>query len=175
MNKDQISQKTEKENRFKVKAEPLNSHDAPRQIADVMKMFRKAIPSGVSPHPDISKDDPSDITTHLYAFISAPNSLGLILRQGRKPIGMILSNVNHRLFGNPRRYAYIMAAYIDPEFGTKENKKLIWNQFFQYCKKVGVENWEMTSAGDQLQPWAEIEGLKANSLCVIVGGKTELA
>jgi ribosomal protein S18 acetylase RimI-like enzyme len=143
-----------------------------KDVIDVWKLVDKANREFPG-HPVMDEDSPDLIRMHLYSYLSAPNTLGVIARIGRRPVGFVLGQLASRPMGLPKQFLLIWSFFVEPEFREKGVPQSLYRELFARSKQAGFHYWEAMVNTKQVDELKKDTGIKGNLLSVLVGGKIE--
>ena len=132
---------------LKIKASSI----VPTDIVDCWRLYQSSLKNSRQPYPDLSGEDPSLMRSCLFAYISSPMFAGFIVRVGKKPVGMILADVQTRPFGAPHAFAFVWTLWVEPEYRKEGVGKMLWAEFRMRFSKAGIRQWEAWSNVDLTQ------------------------
>ena len=138
-------------------------------IVEVWKMFDRFQRDSGASHPSLEDETGETMRMHLYNMISSGTGVsGVIAKINKKPVGMILGNLQARPFGRPKVYFNVWASYVEPESRKRGLMKVLVNGLSEMLRKVGCNHWEMSMPHGKAP---SIEGLDCKELAMRVGGK----
>lgn len=149
----------------KVRLERLN----PTHIVDAWKLFERSLKEQT--YPDLSEETPDRLRSHLFQYLNQPNTIGLLAKQGRKPVGMILGNIQARPYGKPRTYCFISTVWVEPEYRKRGIMDLLYKEYFAGLKKAGIFYWEAITPPALTETLINHKGYETRKLDDRVGGK----
>lgn len=144
-----------------------------RDIVDVWRLYTQFDREIGMSYPDLSEYSPSEIRHFLWNYIDSVRFRGLLVKKGRKPVGMILAQLQDRPIGKPHKYAFVWVLWIDPEFRKDGIAKQLCDAFFQQMKQEGVHYWESYSTDDFTQFLLNYGKVPAKKFMNILGGKID--
>jgi ribosomal protein S18 acetylase RimI-like enzyme len=141
----------------------------PTLIVEAWKLLERQLREAPQSYPDLSEESPETIRHHLFQYLNQPTTIGLLMKVGRKPVGMILGDVRRRPYGKPQVYCHIFTAWIEPEYRKKGLMSSLSKEYFSGLKKAGVFYWEASTHGALTEVLLKNEGVRR--LSDLIGGK----
>lgn len=142
----------------------------PTHIVDVWRLVEASIRDGNQVYPDASEDSPEVIRQYLFWYLSQPGFIGLIAKIGRRPVGILLTNVSERPYGRPKRFMTVYCAWVDPKFRQQGVAKVVWANYVAHVKKQNVFHLE-SRMNEQCAQMIEKCGIKLDRVGVILAGR----
>lgn len=149
---------------------PKISPIVPTDIVDCWRLYQRSLKESHQPYPDRSADDPEVIRACLFSYITNQYFKGLIVRIGKKPVGMVLADIQRRPFGAPHVFAFVWAFWIEPEYRKQGLGKFLWRDFAGRLSYAGVRNWEAWTHAGLSEEIQQIGFVGARKLMDRIGG-----
>lgn len=151
----------------KNKIEPIR----PTHIVEVWRLLRESQIEGRQPYPDTTEESPELIQSHLFQYLQDPLFTGLIARNGKKAVGIVLGRVAQRPYGSPKRYAFVWCIWIAPSARKNGTGLALWSEYTARLKKAGVFHWESYAHEHVEKYLCRESGVQINKLMSIIGGR----
>lgn len=161
-------QKQEKKPRaLKPKIEPI----IPTMIVDVWRLLKTSLQDGGQTYPDTTEDQPEVIQHALFAYLQAPFFRGVIAKAGKRPVGMILSDMRLRPFGRPSKYNFIYCFWVETAFRNSGIGMALFKEHCDRLKKEGIFHWEAHAHEHLFQALQKEAGIPVQPLLRVIGGR----
>lgn len=138
----EVAQVVELKKEEKKHPKPRIEAIAPTHIVECWKMFERSIKETNQTYPDTSEESPEVIRHHLFRYMNQPNFVGLMAKVGKKPVAMIIGDVQQRPYGRPKTFCYVWVFWVEPEYRNRGYMETLSEEFFTKLKRAGVFHWE---------------------------------
>jgi GNAT superfamily N-acetyltransferase len=131
-------QKAEAKKTVKIRTEAMQ----PSHIVDCWRLYKHSLELAPPVYPSMAGETPELIRANLFQMLSAPNLVGFIAKNGKRPVGQIIGFITQRQFGSPRVYVQFAIFWVEPEYRKQGVAKLMLGDFFKKCRAMGVGHYE---------------------------------
>lgn len=163
----ELSKKDKPKRVVKTKIEPIGVN----HIVEIWRLIRESQLEGAQPYPDTTEESPEVIQSHLFAYLTDPRVTGLIARNGKKPVGLIMGRVVDRPYGSPKRFAFIWCFWVTPEARKSTIGSALWKDYTARLKAAQIFHWE-AQCHDELEKYlVRSAGIPVKKLMSVIGGR----
>ena len=157
-----------KKRSFKARVEPIQTG----HIVEVWRFFMEMVERNRNQYLYIEEEDPHDMRRHLFNYMSNPDYVGYMVKQGRRITSFLQGQILVRPFGRPKKFYFIWNFYVHPDFrGAGHGKLLIKKAFEDMRKNHGIVYWEGEASDKLTKHLVDHSKFQAERLFSRIGGK----
>lgn len=143
----------------------------PTHIVECWKLYERSLKEAPISYPDASEEPHEVIRHHLFRYMNQPNFVGLLAKIGKKPVGIIMGDVQTRPFGRPRAFCELALFWVEPEYRKRGYMQALSEELFSKLKRAGVFHWEANSSAALAGEMQKQNKREISKLCEKIGGK----
>lgn len=138
----------------------------PTHVVDVWRLVEASLRDPSQIYPDTTEDNPEVIRSHLFSYLQSPLFAGLMVRVGKRPVGVVLGNVSMRPFGRPSRFVFVQHLWVEPQFRKRGIGTALWSEYVERLKQSQVFHFEAI-----VQPEFQYKSKQCSVIQSVIGGR----
>lgn len=146
--------------------------DPVKDMADIWRLFKSSIVNEPWDYPSLRETHEDDVRAHLIRYtIQNPGFMGIMVRNGKRPVGQIIGQTILRDCGDPKHFFFIYNFWVEPDMRKQGVAKDMWPAFMEELRKRGIFNWE-AHCDEKLKNFlTEYKGYETRIISYRIGGR----
>lgn len=138
----------------------------PSDIVSVWRLYERNLKLTPPAYPSMHEESPEFIRAQLFNLMASPIFHGVIVKLGRRPVGMILGVTGIRPFGAPRIFLRLWEPVIEPEFKENEIDKILCREISRITKAKGLHYWESSVESARKESYRAMGDFQESMVCL---------